>query len=407
MPVRRALTVMVLVPALLLAVSTALAPVATALAPSARAPRATPRADAQSLGRPAPGSPPAPETMATHGIVPPANPPANIPPSPNFLQTCSGATPDSSPACVDAAVQAFDNAREQEGLPGLVLPSDWAQLTPTEQLFVITNLERTVRGLPPMAAMASALDQAAAQGAASSADPTPPSSFPWSQWGSNWAGALGNPLEAVYLWMYDDGPGSSNIDCPSSGGGGCWGHRDNVLLALSCQDCVMGTGFDPHGWDGYPSWTEILVETSGSPATDFTWAQVASFLPGAPAGSAMAAPAVGMAPAPGGGGYWLVASDGGVFSFGDARFFGSMGGKPLSAAVVGMAPTPDGGGYWLVASDGGIFTFGDAPFRGSAGGAHLAAPVVSLAPLASTGYWLAAADGGVFSYGVPFHGSMA
>jgi hypothetical protein len=84
-----------------------------------------------------------------------------------------------------------------------------------------------------------------------------------------------------------------------------------------------------------------------------------------------------------------------------------MGGKPLSAAVVGMAPTPDGGGYWLVASDGGIFTFGDAPFRGSAGGAHLAAPVVSLAPLASTGYWLAAADGGVFSYGVPFHGSMA
>ena len=33
-----------------------------------------------------------------------------------------------------------------------------------------------------------------------------------------------------------------------------------------------------------------------------------------------------------------------------------------------MAATPDGRGYWLVASDGGIFAFGDAPFHGSMGG---------------------------------------
>ena len=46
-------------------------------------------------------------------------------------------------------------------------------------------------------------------------------------------------------------------------------------------------------------------------------------------------------------GYWLAAADGGVFTFGDAGFSGSMGGKPLSAPVVGMASTPDGGGYWL------------------------------------------------------------
>ena len=37
-----------------------------------------------------------------------------------------------------------------------------------------------------------------------------------------------------------------------------------------------------------------------------------------------------------------------------------MGGKPLNTPIVGMAATPDGGGYWLVASDGGIFSFGDA-----------------------------------------------
>ena len=33
-----------------------------------------------------------------------------------------------------------------------------------------------------------------------------------------------------------------------------------------------------------------------------------------------------------------------------------------------MAATPDGGGYWLVASDGGIFNYGDAAFFGSRGG---------------------------------------
>jgi hypothetical protein len=36
--------------------------------------------------------------------------------------------------------------------------------------------------------------------------------------------------------------------------------------------------------------------------------------------------------------------------------------------MVGMAATTGGQGYWLVASDGGIFTFGNATFHGSAAG---------------------------------------
>ena len=75
-----------------------------------------------------------------------------------------------------------------------------------------------------------------------------------------------------------------------------------------------------------------------------------------------------MAPTPDGGGYWLVASDGGIFSYGDAGFFGSRGGQPLNSPIVGMAATADGKGYWLVAADGGIFNYGDAGFYGSAGG---------------------------------------
>ena len=112
------------------------------------------------------------------------------------------------------------------------------------------------------------------------------------------------------------------------------------------------------------------------------------------------APIVGMATTPGGGGYWLVARDGGIFSYGDAGFFGSAGSLQLNAPIVGMAATPDGGGYWLVGSDGGIFSYGDARFAGSAGGLPLNAPVVGMAATHDGGgYWLAAADGGIFSYG--------
>jgi N-acetylmuramoyl-L-alanine amidase len=96
-----------------------------------------------------------------------------------------------------------------------------------------------------------------------------------------------------------------------------------------------------------------------------------------------------MAAAPDGGGYWLVASDGGVFSFGTAAFHGSMGGTPLNAPIVGMAAAPDGGGYWLVASDGGVFSLGTATYQGSAAGQQLVQPVIGMAGTpGGSGYWL-------------------
>jgi hypothetical protein len=98
-------------------------------------------------------------------------------------------------------------------------------------------------------------------------------------------------------------------------------------------------------------------------------------------------PVVGIATTRSGKGYWLVAADGGVFTFGDAEFFGSVPGMKapisLSQPVVGMSATPDEKGYWLVAADGGVFTFGDAKFFGSIPGLKppisLAAPVVGMA----------------------------
>jgi len=135
-------------------------------------------------------------------------------------------------------------------------------------------------------------------------------------------------------------------------------------------------------------------------------------------GRPLDAPIVGIAAMPDENGYWLVASDGGVFSFGDAGFYGSMGGKALNRPIVGMAPSASGDGYWLVASDGGVFAFGDAQFEGSTGGQPLNAPIVGMASTshvaigepvqpAASGYYLVGADGGVFAFGnAQFDGSM-
>ena len=55
------------------------------------------------------------------------------------------------------------------------------------------------------------------------------------------------------------------------------------------------------------------------------------------------------------------------------------GGLPLNAPMVGMEANPDGTGYWTVASDGGVFSFGDAPFLGSEPGQPADAPIVGIA----------------------------
>ncbi len=113
---------------------------------------------------------------------------------------------------------------------------------------------------------------------------------------------------------------------------------------------------------------------------------------------------VGMAPTPEGNGYWLAQAGGGVFSYGDAGFYGSLPGLGITPAapITGIASTPDGKGYWLVGADGGVFAFGDAGFYGSLPGIQLK-PYGVITGIASTpdgkGYWLVGADGGVFAFG--------
>ena len=119
-------------------------------------------------------------------------------------------------------------------------------------------------------------------------------------------------------------------------------------------------------------------------------------------------PIVGGTDVPTGNGYWLVGYDGGIFTYGAARFYGSMGARRLRQPVFSMAATASGRGYWLVARDGGVFSFGDARFYGSTGNLVLNQPIegITTSPTGH-GYRMVARDGGVFSFGdVAFYGSL-
>jgi len=122
---------------------------------------------------------------------------------------------------------------------------------------------------------------------------------------------------------------------------------------------------------------------------------------------------VGITPTAGDLGYWLVASDGGIFSFGTAGFYGSIPGlgiapygsgapRSLNAPIIGMVPSADGGGYFMVGADGGVFTFGDAKFEGSCpgiGGCPGGAAVAVVPDGTGNGYWVVTQGGYVIPFG--------
>jgi hypothetical protein len=174
--------------------------------------------------------------------------------------------------------------------------------------------------------------------------------------------------------------------------------EDHLVAAWQNSTNCYGSSISRNAWVEDTSGT-IFSESdfSGPPAYNF----------GDMAGRHLNQPMVGMSPTADANGYWMVASDGGIFAFGTAAFLGSMGGSHLNQPVVGMAVTPDGGGYWLVATDGGMFSFGDAQFFGSMGGQHLNKPIEAMTPTSDgRGYWMVASDGGVFCFGdAQFHGS--
>ena len=388
----------------------------------------------------------APSVRAADGIVPPSNPPSNLPGNEN-IPGCQASpvwsyptTPITSPACTSAALARLRIDRAAEGLGPVVLPSNWGSLTAPEQMFVMTNLERTARGLAPIAGLTAPLDAAATLGAAHGIDPFPctaltqtsSSSFTCAAgtelpvtgtWRSIWAAGQPSPITADMAWMYNDGWGGSraatvNSDCTGPTAPACWGHRDAILGSYQCPYCYAGAALDPTGWGstaggGFASYAEMFTSYATPQPTVFSWASELPYLGvGTSPGQAPATTIIGLAKDATSNSYWTVSAHGAVFSHAGAQFHGSVTGLPVSeqpkSPVVGIVANPGGGGYWVTTTTGDVYSFGKAAFHGSTGAIALNKPVVGMtATPHGNGYWLVAADGGVFAFGTAkFYGSM-
>ena len=212
---------------------------------------------------------------AVAGSAPSPNPPQSVASSSTSACEIPGVL--SSP-CIAAGLKATDAARARERIGAMHLPAGFSSLAPAEQLFVLTNMERVARGLPPYVGLVDSLDQAASHAALADTDPTLGSvvdGLGVVEYGSNWAEDV-NTIAANYDLMYNDGPGGVNLDCEAGNMTGCWGHRDNILWKVGIAQfprcaLVMGAAQAPDG--PMISDTEVFALVSGTPTYVYTWAQ--------------------------------------------------------------------------------------------------------------------------------------
>jgi len=119
----------------------------------------------------------------------------------------------------------------------------------------------------------------------------------------------------------------------------------------------------------------------------------------------------GIAPTPSGHGYWLLNSLRSPTAYGAANLFSPNGCTSLTGSSgiwTGMTSSATGYGFLLVSSNGGVSGCGDIGPAGDLISVTLATPIVGIASTPDhNGYWLVGADGGVFAFGdAPFYGSM-
>ena len=157
---------------------------------------------------------------------------------------------------------------------------------------------------------------------------------------------------------------------------------------------------DPAGLPGGGYW---MVATDGA---------VYSFGTARPLGNAPvgAASAVDLEPTRSGQGYWIVDETGQVYAFGNAAWHGNVTRAHLMTGerITSLSATASGGGYWIFTTRGRVLAFGDAPFLGDVHDRPLNGHVLDSVPTPSgAGYYLVASDGGIFAFGdARFAGSM-
>jgi hypothetical protein len=203
-----------------------------------------------------------------------ANPKRNVRATPGYA-TCW--TSNTSAACISRELASINHARALEGVKPMVLPRNFAKLSPARQTFVVTNLERTARGLRPFVALVRPLDSLAAHGARGRRDPALTSwrigsAEAW-KYTSNWADDL-NALAADYDYMYNDGyssSGGTNADCRTPRASGCWAHRENILTHYPKLPLLIA-GVAEVNDGSMQSSAMIMVGAKGrSPRSSYTW----------------------------------------------------------------------------------------------------------------------------------------
>ena len=230
---------------------------------------------------------------ASGALLPPRNPAHSLTLDEHAQPDCKGVR-DHSATCLDESVAMLNAGRHGESLGPLVLPRNWSRLTVAEQIFVVTQLERTARGLQPDTGLATDWNAAAQAGANMGADPTRAGAGAHGYL-SIWAGGQPNPIAAMVGWIYDDGyfldHTTQNIACSRTTPSGCWGHRDAVLhdsAATACgHRCAVGAGYSADGFSAsgagtrHESYAEVFgVEAANNPdPLIFRWAAELPQLP--------------------------------------------------------------------------------------------------------------------------------
>ena len=173
----------------------------------------------------------------------------------------------------------------------------------------------------------------------------------------------------------------------------------SLLVALAVLSLVAVVGDDPIGAGAAVSGSGYwMLAADGS---------VSSFGSGANLGNGPTG-SVDIEPTPAGDGYWILGERGTVTARGTARVFGGSPALRPGEQAASLSVTPSGAGYWIFTSAGRVFPLGDATFLGDMAATRLNQPVLdSVATSTGKGYWMVAGDGGIFSFGdARFFGSM-
>jgi curved DNA-binding protein CbpA len=245
-------------------------------------------------------------------LAPVVNPEVDIEPSPDYWvsnpcsssnATCANPCHEGNPlkyaslnstTCTSFVQGAVNNARQSLGLSLISRPSNWYDLSPEQQMFVLINIERLTYGYPPYVGLNAELNKQAklaADGKIQSFTAVPGfRPIPMKPAGLDFT-EIYNAFAVDYDFMYLDGKSGGNAfgtnkTCKTGRESSCWYERDMILgsdpnlpragVGTECKNCEVGTARVPD--KGSAIWTFVIAKPrSKIPSSNFLWASEVPF----------------------------------------------------------------------------------------------------------------------------------